>query len=339
MTYGLPGISGRLFLFTMKYITCFFALTLAVGAKAQTGLQRTPKGALYQIFTHNAGDKIKLNDIVTFQFIQKTDKDSVLFSTYAAGHPVQAQVTLSQNVGDLMEVFPLLAVKDSAFVKVPTDSIFKGHEDQRPGFLLRGGYLSFTLKIERVQSLNDAIAERNATIEKMKAAELANANKYIAGHKLVLKTTPSGLKYVITKPSLKRKPLKGDTVLVNYVGRTTDGKLFDTSIESVAKAGGLDQPGRPYEPIQVVLGAGGIIKGWDEGLLLLNEGSKATFVVPSALAYDGQGQGDIAPYSTLIFNVELVKVKPIKHTAAALKAPVKKAIHKKKTVSKKTTRQ
>ena len=312
---------------------------LAVGAKAQTGLQRTPKGALYQVFTHNTGEKIKLNDIVTFQFIQKTDKDSVLFSTYAAGHPVQAQVTEPQNVGDLMEVFPLLAVKDSAFVKVPTDSIFKGHEDQRPAFLPKGAYLSFTLKIERVQSLNDAIAERNATIEKMKVAELADANKYIAGHKLVLKTTPSGLKYVITKPSLKRKPLKGDTVLVNYVGRTTDGKLFDTSIESVAKEAGLDQPGRPYEPIQVVLGAGGIIKGWDEGLLLLNEGSKATFVVPSALAYDGQGQGDIAPYSTLIFDVELVKVKPIKHAAAVSRTPVKKAIHKKKTFSKKPARQ
>jgi FKBP-type peptidyl-prolyl cis-trans isomerase FkpA len=111
----------------MKYIICFFAFTLAVGAKAQTALQRTPKGALYQIFTHNTGDKIKVNDILTFQFIQKTDKDSVLFSTYAAGHPVQAQVAAPQNVGDLMEVFPLLAVNDSAFVKVPTDSIFKGH--------------------------------------------------------------------------------------------------------------------------------------------------------------------------------------------------------------------
>jgi FKBP-type peptidyl-prolyl cis-trans isomerase FkpA len=204
--------------------------------------------------------------------------------------------------------------------------------------LPKGSYLRFTLKIKRVQSLNDAIAERNAAAEKMKAGELADANKYIADHKLFLKTTPSGLKYVITKPSLKRKPLKGDTVFVNYAGRTTDGKLFDTSIESVAKAAGMNQPGRPYEPIQVVLGAGGIIKGWDEGLLLLNEGSKAMFVIPSSLAYDGQGQGDIAPYSTLIFDIELVKIKPTKHVVpAAAKARVKKAVHRKKTAMKKTT--
>ena len=306
-------------------------LATAVGAKAQTTLQRTPKGALYQIFTHNPGDKIKLNDIITFQFIQKTDKDSVLFSTYAVGHPVQAQITAPQNAADLMEVFPLLAVNDSAFVKVPTDSIFKGNEDKRPPFLPRGGYLNCTVKIERVQSLNEAIAERNAAIAKMKAGELLNANKYIAEHKLVLKTLPSGLKYVITKPSLKRKPLKGDTVLVNYTGRTTDGKLFDTSIESVAKAEGLYQPERPYEPLRIVLGTDGVIKGWDEGLLLLNEGAQATFVIPSSLAYGDRGQGDIQPYSTLIFNVELVKVNRIKHpAAAATKAPVKKYIHKKK---------
>lgn len=323
----------------MKYFICFLALTLTFGAKAQTELQRTPKGAMYQIFTHNPGEKIKLNDIVTFQCIQKTDKDSVLASTYVIGHPVRTQVTASQNVADLTEIFPLLAVNDSAFVKVPTDSIFKGHEDQRPPFFPKGSYLDVILKIEKVQSLNDAIAERNAAMEKMKTAELADANKYIANHMLVLKTTASGLKYMITKASVKRKPLKGDTVLVNYTGRTTDGKIFDSNIADVAQLAGLNQPGRTYEPIQVVVGNGRVIPGWDEGLLLLNEGAKARFVIPSSLAYGGQGQGDIAPFSTLIFDVELVKVKPIKHAATVSKAPVKKTIHKKKTVSKKMTRQ
>ncbi|HEY2580723.1 MAG TPA: FKBP-type peptidyl-prolyl cis-trans isomerase, partial [Mucilaginibacter sp.] len=246
----------------MKYILIILALIITVKANAQSDLQHTPKGALYQIFTHNAGEKIKLNDVVTFQFIQKTDKDSVLFSTYAAGHPVQAQIQPSQNVGDLMEIFPLLTVKDSAMVKVPADSIFKGHEDQRPPFFPKGSNLTFILKIEKVQSLNDAIAERNAAIEKIKAAEIADANKYIVDHKLVINTTPSGLRYVITKPSPKHKPLKGDTVLVNYAGHTLDGKVFDTSIESVAKTAGLNQPGRTYEPLQVIVGTASVIPGW-----------------------------------------------------------------------------
>ncbi|WP_259068840.1 FKBP-type peptidyl-prolyl cis-trans isomerase [Mucilaginibacter sp. X4EP1] len=316
----------------MKYILFILALTLVVKANAQTELQHTPKGAAYQIFTHNTGDKIKLNDVITFEFIQKTDKDSVLFSTYAAGHPVQAQIQASQNVGDLMEVFPLLTVSDSALVKVPTDSIFAGHEDQRPAFFPKGSYLNFILKIEKVQSLDAAIAEKNAAVEKVKATEVTEATKYIADHKLVLKTTPSGLKYIITKPSLKRKVLKGDTVLVNYAGRTLDDKVFDSSIAAVAQASGLNQPGRTYEPIQVIVGTGGVIPGWDEGLLLLNEGTKATFVIPSALAYGAQGAGDdIKPYNTLVFDVEVVKLKPIKHPVA------KKPLAKKKPVAKKAS--
>jgi FKBP-type peptidyl-prolyl cis-trans isomerase FkpA len=278
-----------------KYIFYLLALTMAVKANAQTDLQRSPKGAMYQVFTHNTGDKIKLNDVVTFQFIQKTDKDSILYSTYATGKFVQVQIVAPKNIADLMEIFPLLTVKDSAMVKVPADSIFAGHEDQRPAFFPKGSYLTFILKIEKVQSLNDAIAERNAAIEQAKAAEISDGNKYIADHKLILKTTPTGLKYIITKPSLKLKPLKGDTLMVNYTGRTVDDKVFDSSIEEVAKSAGLQQPGRTYEPIQVIVGTGGVIPGWDEGLLLLNEGSKATLVIPSSLAYGAQGQGDIKP--------------------------------------------
>jgi FKBP-type peptidyl-prolyl cis-trans isomerase FkpA len=313
----------------MKYILFILALIIIVDAKAQNDLQRSPEGAMYQIFTHNAGDKIKASDVVTFQLIQKTDKDSVLFSTYTAGHPVQTQVKPSQSAADLMEIFPLLTLKDSVLVKVPTDSIFKGHEDQRPPFLPKGGNLTFIIKIEKIQSLDEAIAE-------IKAAEIADAAKYIASHKLIIKTTPSGLKYVITKPSLKPRPLKGDTVLVNYVGRTLDDKVFDTSIESVAKSSGTFQEGRPYEPYQLVVGTGGVIQGWDEGLLLLNEGSKATFIIPSGLAYGQQGSGQIRPYSTLVFDVELVKIKPIKHPLSP-KPAAKKPLHKKPVIKKKTT--
>ena len=121
----------------MKYLFFILVLSIAVDAKAQNGLQRSPEGAMYQIFTHNAGVKIKVSDVVTFQLIEKTDKDSVLLNTYTIGHPAQTQVRPSQNAADLMEIFPLLTLKDSVLVKVPTDTIFKGHEDQRPPFYQR----------------------------------------------------------------------------------------------------------------------------------------------------------------------------------------------------------
>jgi len=318
----------------MKYILIILALAVVVNANAQGDVQHTPNGASYQLFTHNAGDKIKVNDVVTFQFVQKTDKDSVLISSYVTGNLGKAQCLPTDTLKDyveknLMEVFPLLALHDSVEVKIPTDSIFRGMDAQRPPFLPKGSNLVFNLKIERIQSLNDAIAERNAAIDKAKAdaakmkdEEPMDAAKYIAAHKLVLKTTASGLKYVITKPSVLHKPLAGDTLLVNYTGRTLDDKIFDSSIESVAKAANLNQPGRNYEPIQFVVGTGGVIPGWDEGLLLLGEGAKATLVIPSDLAYRDQGAGDdIKPYSTLVFDVELVKIKTGKHDIAKKAVP------------------
>ena len=231
-------------------------------------LRVRPKGDLCKKVTNNPGDKIKVNDVVTFDIIQKTEKDSLLGSTYMMGHPVKIQIQPSQNASDMMDVFPLLAAQDSAYVKVPTDSLFKGHEGERPPFLPKGSYLIYTLKIRRIQSLNDAMAERNKILDSMRNAETVAAAKYIADNKLVLKTTPSGLKYVVTQPSVKRKPLKGDTVLVNYTGKTLDGKVFDSSVAADAQKAGLNQPGRTYEPLKFDLGTDPIIEGWNEGLLL-----------------------------------------------------------------------
>jgi len=288
----------------------FAAVTLRVNAQGQDDFTRTPKGDLCKKLTNNPGDKIKVNDVVTFDIIQKTEKDSLLGSTYMMGHPVKIQIQPSQNASDMMDVFPLLAAQDSAFVKVPTDSLFNGHDDQRPPFLPKGSYLIYLVKIHRVQSLNDAIAEKNKVLDSMRVAETPNEGKYIADHKLTPKTTTSGLKYFITKPSIKRKPLAGDTIQVNYTGHTLDGKVFDSSIAEDAQKAGLNQPGRHYEPYEFVVGTGAVIKGWDEGLLLLNEGSKAEFIIPSNLAYGSEGSGDIGPFATLVFDVELVKIKP-----------------------------
>jgi FKBP-type peptidyl-prolyl cis-trans isomerase FkpA len=314
-----------------KYIILFFLAAVVVKANAQDDFQRTAKGTQYKILTHNTGDRIKLSDIVTFNAIQKTDKDSILFSSFKSGAPLQAQI---QAEGDLMDVFPLLTVKDSVLIKVPTDSIFKTNEAQRPPFLPKGSNMYFTLSIVKVQALNDAIAERKTLVDKYAAEEAVNANKYIAAHNLVLKTTPTGLKYKITLPSIKRKPLVGDTILVNYTGSTLDGKIFDSSIEAVAKKANLQQDGRKYEPIKIALGTGMVIPGWDEGLQLLNEGSKAEFIIPSTLAYGEKGAGDdIKPFSTLIFDVQLVKVIPIKHAATAKKPGAHKAVAKKSTTT------
>jgi len=323
-----------------KYFLLLAALAFVIHANAQDDFKRTAKGTIYRIVTQNNGEKIKLDQIITFNMVQKTEKDSVLASSYTVGRPLQARCAPD---GDLMDIFPLLAEKDSVVIKVLTDSIFKGNEERRPPFFPKGSNLMVCIKIEKIQSLDEAMAERNKALEeeravtaKLAAQEAGAAATYIADNKLTLKTNPSGLQYIVTQATAKRKPLPGDTVYVHYLGRTLNGNVFDTSIEAEAVKAGKKQEGRPYEPISFALGRGEVIPGWDEGLQLLGEGSKATFIIPSKLAYGERGAGnDIPPYATLRFDVELVKVSPVKH-APAKKATVKKTIAKTTTVKKTT---
>ena len=87
----------------------------------------------------------------------------------------------------------------------------------------------------------------------------------------------------------------GDTVTVNYTGKLEDGTVFDTSV------------GKPPFP-PFVLGAGFVIPGWDQGLVGMKVGGKRLLIIPPELAYGGQVNGPIPANSTLIFEVELVKV-------------------------------
>jgi len=88
----------------------------------------------------------------------------------------------------------------------------------------------------------------------------------------------------------------GDSVTVNYVGKLTDGKIFDQS------------RGKPFT---FKLGAGNVIKGWDQGLLGMKAGAKRTLTIPPSLAYGARGfPPAIPPSSTLVFDVEMVSIAP-----------------------------
>jgi hypothetical protein len=109
-------------------------------------------------------------------------------------------------------------------------------------------------------------------------------------------TTESGLKYIINEKGSGEKAVNGKSVEVHYTGYLADGKIFDSSIER-------------GEPIDFVLGTGLVIKGWDEGIALMNVGDKYRLIIPAELGYGSRGAGNaIPPNSDLIFDVELINV-------------------------------
>lgn len=106
-------------------------------------------------------------------------------------------------------------------------------------------------------------------------------------------TLPSGLAYKVVEEGTGAKPTVEDTIKVHYHGMLIDGTVFDSSVVR----------GEP-----AVFGLGRVIKGWQEGLALMPEGSKYELYIPASLAYGDGGGGTIKPGSTLIFQVELIEI-------------------------------
>jgi FKBP-type peptidyl-prolyl cis-trans isomerase FklB len=126
----------------------------------------------------------------------------------------------------------------------------------------------------------------------------AEGEKFLAENKTKegVKTTASGLQYKVIKEGTGAQPKANDTVSVNYRGTLIDGTEFDSSYKR----------GQP-----TTFPVSGVIKGWTEALQLMKSGSKYQLFIPASLAYGDRGAGrDIAPNSTLIFEVELLDVKP-----------------------------
>jgi len=122
------------------------------------------------------------------------------------------------------------------------------------------------------------------------------ADAAIADLKAGAQKTESGLMYIVHEEGKGPKPAAGQNVKVHYELKLADGMVVDSSYSRGT-------------PLEIPIGVGRVIPGWDEGIQLLNEGSKATLIVPSDLGYGPSGAGGvIPPNATLIFKVELVKV-------------------------------
>jgi FKBP-type peptidyl-prolyl cis-trans isomerase FklB len=148
-------------------------------------------------------------------------------------------------------------------------------------------------------------AQKAAETNKAEGASFLAANKGKEG----VVTLPSGLQYKVLTPGTGPKPAASDTVVCNYKGTLINGTEFDSS----SKHGG-----------PATFPVSGVIKGWTEALQLMPVGSKWQLFIPPDLAYGERGAGgDIGPDATLIFEVELVSIKPKEASQEPAKEPAK----------------
>lgn len=322
----------------IKFINALLILIILITFKTQANAQ---DGIIYQIIKDAGNPKIKPGDVIKINFVQKTDKDSLLSSTYDYGIPQILLVPEKTYVEDIFNYsLTLFGEGDSVIIKLNIDTIFARNNQNRPEIFENNIYLTYTIKIEKVLSKGngeiDSIfqkktvaffeKENKEAIDKLKYAESAKIKAYIEDKDLKTTISNTSLQYVIEKAGDVSRAKKGDTVLINYTINSMvkkDGgyRIFDTSDEKIAKENKVYQPRRHYGPTKLVYG--NTIPGFTEAFSLIGKGGKISAIIPSELGYGEQGYPhmSISPYTPLFFNIEIVDI--IKSATVLPKKPTK----------------
>ena len=161
---------------------------------------------------------------------------------------------------------------------------------------LKDVFLSKPLKMQQEESIALVQQFMQEAMDKKRGRMIEDNANFLANNMTLpgVTTTDSGLQYKVISTGKGKSPLATDKVTVHYTGSLIDGTVFDSSIER-------------NEP--VTFQVDGVIPGWTEALQLMHEGDKWIIYLPYPIAYGEQGAGDrIPPYSTLIFELELIKV-------------------------------
>lgn len=276
-------------------------LALTVGAAAMAfsscnggdgGFKKTSDGLLYKIVQDEPGETHpKINDIIKLD-VNIRIGDSVLMSSRVmnGNQPFEFPLVEGNFKADWINGIPLLTAGDSAIFYVPVDTAKKYAQGQFPPFAKSTDTVVYEVRLISFESA-DAMKEKDdAKLQEFFKEKGLNPTK-----------TESGLYYIIDKEGTGDNVQRGQQVSVNYTGTNMAGKPFDSNV---------DPQFNHVEPFAFAAGVGQVIKGWDEGILLLNKGSKARFFIPSHLAYGQRDMGpDMGPNAILVFEVEVTDIK------------------------------
>jgi len=241
------------------------------------------------------------------------------------GQPGAFSISKAAFQGDIADALMLMTPGDSIICLVDAQSMYDYSKKPMPDYIKPGDKIQYNIRLVSIKPREEVQKEREAAFNQAMQNQGANQNTaaaqlmeiedkalldYFSSRKIAPIKTRSGMYYRIQKEGIGLFAMPGDTVVMNYRGNLLDGTVFDSNTDSAF---------RHVQPLVFVLGAGRVIQGWEEGIGYLKPGSKASFFIPSAMAYGAQSRPGTAanpkgiPANTvLIFDVELVAVKPQK---------------------------
>ncbi len=253
----------------------------------------------YKIISGKGGKQVKNGDWLKVNVMTKIN-DSVYFTTYDKA-PIYIPVMEQTQPYDISEVLPLVKQGDSVYAVQAMDTFMKRSPGGVPPNFKKGDKIITTIKVLNVfksqeEYQKDALAQQGQQIKQ----EEAVLKSYLNKNNINAQRTPSGAYVQITEPGEGAQIAPGKYVKVMYRGKTFANKAFDSN---------MDPSFGHTDPLGFVVGSGGSIQGFDEGLQLLKKGARATIYIPSMLAYGPQPPSpEIKPYENLIFDVQVVDV-------------------------------
>jgi FKBP-type peptidyl-prolyl cis-trans isomerase len=262
------------------------------------GFKKARHGLYYQL--HKIGEdtiRVKPGDFITANLVYSTIKDSLFFQGTR-----KFQVLKPSFKGDIDECFCMLAKEECATFIIPANDFFKiTLQKDLPRFMHTGDVMKITVEILDIQTEQDYNNEKEAFLSWIKDFgdyERTVLEQFIREERISVKPLPSGIYYLMIRNGTGKKVETGDTVTLNYEGRFLNGKFFDSTIKR-------------RQPFQFVYGTEWqVIRGLEEGIGLMHEGEKSLFIIPSELGFGSMGSssGIIPPFTSLIFEVEILKV-------------------------------
>jgi FKBP-type peptidyl-prolyl cis-trans isomerase FkpA len=320
----------------MKYINYITLATALFIFSSCNSFKKEKDGLFYKIISDGKGKKLepgKFFELKYDQTYKDSKTDTILSTSEKFGNQFAILDSLNIPIA-YFNIFSKARVGDSIVVKQPTDSLLKGNPTQFPPFIKKGQFIIAHYKIVNVfDTKEQADSAFKIRMEAMRLKDSVAAIKQIVAddktivdflekNKITATKAAQGTYVEIITPGTGSNLDTSSVAKVNYTGRGfTSGKVFDSNVDP--------KFGHP-EPFLVEMNAPvgspkSVIKGWTDGLSLLNKGAKAKFYIPSSLGYGSRGAGDdIKPNEILIFEIEVLDILNKAQAKAAEEAAMKK---------------
>lgn len=256
-------------------------------------------GLEYKFIVENKNERQPIpGEIIEVSMYYTDYKDSILYDTREFTRFFKMKVrNPSSNGGTIDDAILLMHKGDSAIFKVDAIKFFtETKQENVPSFIKQGDKLIFYIKLHNIYTVSEYLEKKKKQHFESEEEEMQALEHYLKIANITEKPLPSGLYYIEKKKGTGKQPSDNSFVSIHYLGTFINGEPFDNTYER-------------NSPFEFQLGKELVIQGLEEGVKLMREGGEAILIIPSKLAYGSEQYKMIPPYSTLIFEITLLKVK------------------------------